>query len=377
MAQKLDLLIIRPGDHKKVYGTLSPSLAAIGPPLWAGLIAAFVREKGFSVKIIDADAEDISPENVAESADALDPRLVVFVVVGNNLSASTWLMTGAGLYHTALKKKDSGLRTMFWGLHPSALPEQTLREERSDFVCHGEGFFTITELLTKLKSDPQATKFDISGLWCLDGGNVIASAHGPIVQDLDTLPPVAWDLLPMEKYRAHNWHTFFGVLPRQPYGVIYASLGCPFNCSFCALKTLFKGKPGIRYRSPQKVIEDIDVLVQKYNVKSIKMLDECFGLKEKHVTEICDLIISRGYDLNIWAYARIDTITQGMLAKMKQAGINWLCYGIESGSKKALSGVSKGRYGSDEIRKVIQMTKDAGINILANFMLGLPDDDLE
>ncbi|MFH1581716.1 MAG: radical SAM protein [Pseudomonadota bacterium] len=377
MAQQLDLLLIRPGDQKEVYGTLSSSLAAIEPPLFAGLIAAFAREKGYSVKIIDADAEDIGPDETAERAAALNPRLVVFIVVGNNLSASTWLMTGAGLFHAALKDKAPQIKTMFWGLHASSLPEQTLREERSDFVCHGEGFYTITDLLAQLKKEPGARDLAIPGLWYLEGEKLVANSRSPVLQDLDQLPPVAWDLLPMEKYRAHNWHTFFGLLPRQPYGVIYASLGCPFNCSFCALKTLFKGKPSIRYRSPNKVIEDIDVLVNKYKVKSIKMLDECFGLREKHVVEICDLIISRGYDLNIWAYARIDTITPGMLAKMKQAGINWLCYGIESGSKKALNGVSKGKYGSDEVRQVIKMTRDAGINILANFMVGLPDDDLE
>lgn len=377
MAEQLDLLLVRPGDQKKVYGKLSSSLSAIEPPLWAVLLAAYVREKGYTVKVIDVDAEDISPEDAAAKALKYDPRLVGFIVTGNNLSASTWLMNGASLYHAALKEKAPGVKTFFWGLHAASLPERTLREEKTDFVCQGEGFFTITELLKILKNDTRTGELNVPGLWYLDGEKLVANPRAPLIKDLNELPIPAWDLLPMEKYRAHNWHCNFDEGKRKPYGVVYASLGCPFNCSFCALNKIFTGRPGIRYRNPQKVIEDIDVLVQKYNVKNIKILDECFGLREKHVTGICDLVIERGYDLNMWAYARIDTITPKMLAKMKQAGINWLCYGIESGSKKVLTGVSKGRYGSAEIRKVVQMTKEAGISILANFMVGLPDDDLE
>ncbi|MFH1379544.1 MAG: radical SAM protein, partial [bacterium] len=94
-------------------------------------------------------------------------------------------------------------------------------------------------------------------------------------------------------------------------------------------------------------------------------------------TAICDGIISRGYDLNIWAYASVDTISPKMLEKMKQAGFKWLAYGIESGSKEVLKGVAKARYEENDIRSVVQMTKDAGINVLGNFMFGLPDDDLE
>ena len=375
--RNVDLLIIRPGDKKKVYGNLSQSLAAIEPPLWAGLLAAVLREKGLSTAIIDTDAEDLSPEETATRAAEYDASLIAFVVTGNNLSASTWLMTGASLYHQAIKEKCPQTKTLFWGLHPSALPEQTIQEEHTDFVCQGEGFITLVALVKLLKTDPNPDRYDIPGLWYQKDGNAVANPPEPILKDLDSLPVVSWDLLPMDKYRAHNWHANFGVMPREPYGVLYTSLGCPFNCSFCALKGLFNGKPGIRYRSPQKVMDDIDVLVNDYGIKNIKVLDECFGLKVDHVTEICDRIIDRGYDLNIWAYASVDTIRPQMLEKMKQAGFTWLSYGIESGSKDILKGVSKARYGEHDIRSVVRMTKDAGINVLGNFMFGLPDDDLE
>jgi len=186
----------------------------------------------------------------------------------------------------------------------------------------------------------------------------------------------AWDLLPMAKYRAHNWHAFDDVDARQPYAVIYTSLGCPFNCSFCCINAIFGG-PGIRYRPPEKVAEEIDYLVRHFGVRHIKIIDEMFALKPSHVEELCDRIIALKHDLNFWVYGRIDTVRAEMLTKMKQAGINWLAYGIEACSKKVREGVSKGRFDTEQIRRVVKMTHDAGIYIVANFIFGLPDDDLE
>lgn len=121
-------------------------------------------------------------------------------------------------------------------------------------------------------------------------------------------------------------------------------------------------------------MEEIDYLVKNHNLRNIKIIDEMFVLKESHVVRLCDLIIERGYDLNIWAYARVNTVNERMLRKMKQAGIRWLAYGFESGSKKVLQAVTKG-YDLDTVGRVVQMTRDAGIYICGNYIFGLPDDD--
>lgn len=377
MGQPLDLLIIKPADTKKVYGALGESLSAIEPPLWLALIAAYVRKQNYSIKIIDVEAEGSGPEDTAIKAMTYEPVLVGFIVTGSNLSASTWHMTGAREYIKALRKKAPNAKIFIWGLHPSALPQRTLQEEQVDFVIQGEGFFTIVELLKLLKTAHQSQRrYDILGLWYRDNEKIISNPRANLISQLDELPTPAWDLLPMEKYRAHNWQCFHNPGKRSSYGVIFTSLGCPFNCAFCNLKALF-GSPGIRYRSPQKVIEDIDILVESYKVKNIKVLDECFVLNKRHVIDICDLIIERGYKLNIWAYGRIDTVDEELLKKLKQAGFNWLCYGIESANLDVRQAVAKRGFGQGDIRRAIEMTKEAGINILGNFMVGLPDDNLE
>jgi anaerobic magnesium-protoporphyrin IX monomethyl ester cyclase len=370
----VDIVLVKPGSQKQLYGELGAfNLTGIEPPLWGALLAAYLRTLGYSVVLFDAEVENWNYEQTAEKIRELNPTLVAIVVSGTNPSASTMNMTGAGAIIGHLKELAPKVKTLFTGLHPSALPRRTLVEEEVDFVCEGEGFYTLPQLLDALKTN--RGDYPIEGLWYKKDGKVVFNRRAPLVRDLDELPMPAWDLLPMIKYRAHNWHCFNNINDRQPYAVIYTSLGCPFKCSFCCINALF-GKPGIRYRSPNRVIEEIDYLVKDCNIKNIKILDEMFVLKESHVVRLCDLIIERGYDLNMWAYARVDTVNETMLSKMKQAGINWVAYGFESGSKKVLNGVNK-RYQTDRVDAVVGMTYDAGLYVCANFIFGLPDDDHE
>ncbi len=376
MTQELDLLLVNPGARKRVYSEIESSLSGIEPPLWCGLIAAFIREHGYSVEIIDAEAENWSSEYIAEKIAEYNPLLSGIIVLGSNPSAaSTPKMTATGELLTALKKKAPHIKTILGGLHPSALPERTLREEDVDFVCQGEGFYTILQLLEALKSDRKPSGYKIPGLWYIQNGGIISNPPAPLM-NLDEPPFAAWDLLSMDKYRAHNWHCFNHIDQRQPYGVIYTSLGCPFNCTYCNIHALYNGKPGIRFRSPEKVVKEIDFLVRNYKIRNFKIFDELFILRENRVMRICDLIIQGGYDLNIWAYGRVDTANKNMLNRMKQAGINWISFGFESASERVRKGVNK-KFENNIVKKVVEMTRAAGIHIIGNFIFGLPDDDFE
>lgn len=374
MSRQIDVLIVKPGSQKQLYGELNAfELTAIEPPLWGAMLAGYLRNKGYSVVMLDAELEGLTYLATAEAISEMRPLLTVIVVSGTNPSASTMNMTGAGKIAEYLREISPGLQVLFHGIHPSALPERTLREESIDFVCQGEGFYTLPDLIEALKAcDFQP---NIAGLWYLKDGKVVAGLRPPVFPDLDELPMPAWDLLDMTKYRAHNWHCLKNIHDRQPYAVISTNLGCPFNCAFCCINAIF-GRPGIRHRSPEKVIEEIDFLVENYGIRNIKIADELFALKESHVSRICDLIVERGHDLNIWAYARVDTINEKMLEKMKNAGIDWVAYGFESGSKKVLKGVTKG-YDLDKLWSVVEMTYKAGLHIGANFIFGLPDDDFD
>jgi radical SAM superfamily enzyme YgiQ (UPF0313 family) len=226
-----------------------------------------------------------------------------------------------------------------------------------------------------IRSKDTSSDYRIAGLWYKKNGVVISNPPTEPIKNLDELPLVAWDLLPMEKYRAHNWHCFSDLEDRGHYAVIYTSLGCPYNCNYCNIHALY-GKAGIRFRSPEKVMEEIDLLVNTYHIRNLKIIDELFVLNRARVKKFCDLLIERGYSLNIWAYARVDTVDESLMKTMKQAGINWLAFGIESASDTVREGVTK-RFSLDTIRNAIRITQDAGIYIMGNFIFGLPDDSPE
>ena len=383
-----DVVLVNPGARTAIYQSLGKRLTAVENPIWAGLIATFVRQRGYEVQIVDAEADELAPSQIAERVAEVKPRLVAIVVYGHQPSASTQNMTGASLACTAVRERLPDARILMLGGHVAALPERTMADEACDFVAHDEGLQTIVDLLEAHQlGDRDLSK--IRGLVYWDSGKlrqVRSNTAAPLVKDLDeNMPGVAWDLLPMDKYRAHNWHCF-GHLDREPYAAIYTTLGCPYKCSFCCIQAPFKAGEkelglketvnSYRFWSPPRVIEEIDLLVNKYGVRNIKFADEMFVLNVRHVAGICDLIIERGYDLNIWAYARVDTVKEGMLDKLKRAGVNWLAFGIEAANDRVLSDVDK-RYEIEQVYDTIARVKAAGINVIGNYIFGLPEDDVD
>jgi anaerobic magnesium-protoporphyrin IX monomethyl ester cyclase len=383
--KQLDLVLVNPSSRAQVYQSLGKSLTAVENPVWAGLMATFCRTRGLSVELIDAEAEELSAEDVAERVDCLDPVLAAVVVYGHQPSASTQIMTAAGRVCTAIKQGDPGRKVLLVGGHVAALPERTLREEAADFAAAGEGLHTLVQLVGALRS-PLPAFAGVPGLYYWDGDTIRRTPDVPLVGNLDAeMRGVAWDLLPMGRYRAHNWHCLGG-LPRQPYAALYTTLGCPYHCSFCCIQAPFKSGEragGIkestnsyRYWSPDAVLEQIDQLVNRHGIRNIKIADEMFVLNRKHVLGICDRLIERRYDLNIWAYTRVDTVKDGMLDKLKAAGFNWLAFGIEAGADRVRDNVDKS-FDREEVYDVLRRVRGAGINAIGNYIFGLPEDDRE
>jgi len=374
--EDLDLLLINVGGTKKrVYQELSKDFSATENPFWAALTAGFIRKKGFSADIIDANAENLTYEETAKLIEEKNPRLVNIVVYGQHPSASTQLMTGVSELCRTIKNINYFRKIILTGLHPSALPERTIKEEACDYVCEGEGFYTIKELLEKKNLN------EILGLWWKEGEEIKHNQRTQNIQNLtEELDDVAWDLLPMNKYKAHNWQCLDDLEQRPYYASLSTSMGCPFNCSFCSIKATFGGERRIRYWSPEWVLKQIDILVKKYNVKVIKIIDEMFVFDPKHLLAIAEGLLERNYDLNIWAYARVD-VTQRIdletFKKIRQAGFKWLCYGFEAANEAVLQDVEKGRFTKQDMLNTVDKMRKAGINVLGNFMVGLPEDNFD
>lgn len=377
----LDLLLVNAPSREAIYGDLARDLAAIEPPVWAGLIARHALDRGFTVGVLDAEAEGLSSDDTALRIAGRNPLLTAFCVYGQQPSASTQCLPGAITVAKTLRSLAPELPTVALGTHPSALPERTLREGSFDYVCQGEGPHTVTALLEALRGENRP---QVPGLWHRDrSGKITSHALAENLTDLDReLPGQAWGLLDLTRYRAHNWHLWAGD-QAGGYASVQTSLGCPFRCTFCCINAPFTagGAPsGIRYWSPASVAAQIANLVNQHGITNVKIPDEMFCLNRQHVWQICQHLIDLklGDKLNLWAYARVDTVKDHqMLAKMRVAGFRWLGIGVESGSKHVRDGVEKGRFDDDAIQQAINRVRGAGIAVAANYIFGLPDDTLE
>ena len=386
--KQLDVLFIHTNAAGKTYQQLSENLSAIEPPIWAGLLANHTRMKGHETKILDCEAERLTCLASANEILCHDARLNIFVVYGQQPSASTQNMAGVNETLNYLKSLSPDTKTLLVGLHPSALARKTLTEENSDFVCQGEGPETIIGLLEC--SDMTDTKQlrSIPGLWYREAGKIYCTKPAQIIKQSDLqneLPGMAWDLLPMSKYRTSNWHAMTNNNDRGNFASIYTSLGCPFRCSFCCINAPFGnnnlenwdyGRNKFRFWNPDFIIEEFDKL-HKMGIKNIKIADEMFVMNKDHFLELCKKIIDRKYQFNIWAYARIDTVKEEYLDTLKQAGVNWLALGIESGNTAVRKDVVKGKFTEVKIKDLVEKIQDAGINVIGNFIFGLPEDDID
>ena len=377
----IDALFITPRSRLEVYQGLSNEYAAIEPPVWSSLIANYLIKRNYNVKILDAEAENLSHEETAEKILKLNPKLAVFMIYGQQPSASTQCMPGGNKTCKKLNEISSNeIKSVVVGTHASALPKQTLEEEPYTYVCQGEGRLTIKNLIDFFDGKINDIK-KIPGLWYFDKDkNLSFNPQAKMFEQLDEdLPGQAWKLLDMTKYKAHNWHSFGRLGSRNLYASLQTSLGCPFKCTFCCINAPFE-RNTIRFWSPKHIAKQIKFLVEEYNILDIKIPDEMFVLNPKQVIGLCDEIIKLGYGdkLNFWAYARIDTLEDDeMLKKMQKAGIRWLGLGIESSSKHVRDGVIKGRFDNYDIEGIVKKVRSMGFYVGANYIFGLPDDTLD
>ena len=378
----IDILIITPSSAS-LYQNLQQEFSAKETNIWAGLLANAVR-KDHSVIIYDMEIERPSADGFYQTVKDIDPRLVLFVVTGQNPNASTAAMAGAIESSSVLGQE---FKIGFVGPHVNALPLEVLEQHSEiDIVFTNEGVYALKNLLQTDLSDNNIKS--IKGIAYRDSSGSIHINPPEIIVpqerlELD-LPGVAYDLMPpLNKYRTSSWHANYIDEDRSPFASIYTSLGCIYKCEFCMINIINREDNGplkvasdfnkFRFWNPEFTIQQFDYLAQQ-GVKQIKVADEMWVLKPKHFMTLCDLLIERDYGFNIWAYTRIDTVKPQYLEKLKAAGVNWLAIGIEAGNQQIRREITKGKFEDINIREVTTMIQDAGINVVANYIVGLGHD---
>lgn len=396
MNRKLDVLFINPDSSAKAYQGLAAVYSAIEPPTWSLLLAESCRSKGFGVGILDCDAERLSLQQSVRRVNEADPRLVVFVVYGQNPNSGTTSMIGALALAKELKNIHPEYSICFVGSHTSALPMEVLSHDCVDIVLLNEGVYALHDLL---KGNLQEDLSKVKGIGYKKTGPAgfkMPSLNAPQVvvpqdrMDID-LPGYAWDLLPyrvkpLDLYRAHFWHAEFDHGKRTPFAAIYTSLGCNFACNFCMINIVNRvdngeeidssHSRGMRFWSPEWVSREMRKLANM-GVRTLRISDEMFFLNRKYYSPILQNAIDEDFGFNMWTYSRIDTVRKDALELFKRAGVNWLALGIEAGNQMVRQEVSKGSFQEVNIREVCKTINDADIKIISNYIFGFPEDTMQ
>lgn len=391
----IDCLFIVPSNAKEIYQQLSIfNYTGVENPTWGILLAGSIQKRGFRPAILDTNAEQLTDEQTLERIRQLNPRLICILLYGANVNSGICSMSGATRLSKFLKTNNVNTPISYIGTYVQSLPLKSLNEESSiDFCFTNEGVRALWNILALQNIDVNNLD-NIKGIAWRKNGKAMMNPPEEVVTDLDNDLDYAWELLPQKQkpldlYRSPLWHSSYLEELRSPYAAIQTSLGCRFSCEFCHINMINRndnaeiGIAGnyskMRYFSPEVIVKQFDKLYEM-GVHTIKITDELFMLDKRYYIPLCKMLKDRGYGkyFRLWIYSRCDSLgNPETLQLVKDAGVKWIALGIESANRNIRLEVSKGKFQDVDIKKVVQQIHDAGIEVMANFMVGMPSETLE
>ncbi len=344
------------------FGSVYDDLKMV--PTGIAYLAAFVRQAGIEVRILDQYAECLLMDEVVALIEEFDPDLI-------GLSATTPNYFAAIAFTKAIKRKFPEIPTVLGGYHPSVLPRETLQERCVDYVIRDEAEYSLLRLCEALDGGDEQRFGNIHGLsYKTDSGQV----HNEKTKSLklDDMPFPAYDLLPMHLYSSPSFTKF-----ASPVYQMIASRGCPFSCTYC-INAELNVSAKYRRRSIKSVADEMEFLIDKFGAKQIQFWDPIFPLGQKHAFEFCEEIMRRSLQNRVcWnSGTRADSVTEEMIEIMVAAGCKGIGFGIESGVPELLRSVNK-KLELNKVGEVCKIARKKGLVVAASFIIGFPGETTE
>ncbi|MEM5816023.1 MAG: radical SAM protein [Candidatus Aenigmatarchaeota archaeon] len=330
---------------------------AIIPPYSLLWIGGILKNEGFEVELIDANRFKIDYTRLKEILKERDFDVVLFRFTPTTFE---WDMKVASI----VKELRRNSLTIGLCLTLKDFPKEVLERAKDlDIYIPQEWESVVPELLKAMKTGKDLS--EVRGLAFKSDGSIIITEKVPPIKNYDSLPLPAYDLLPSLKgYRAN-----FPVPRGKNFMIIYTSKGCPFQCSYCTVaRTPFKIK------SPKRVIEELKLLYEKYDVRVVSFFDETFTINRDRVIKICEYIKEELPELRWYCNTRVELVDLELLQIMYEGGCRGIAFGVESGSQRILDNVKKGNTVMDAENAII-WAKSVGIKVFTSFIFGLPGEN--
>ena len=339
------------------YGELA-SVGATLPHLGLLMLAAVLRNAGHRVRILDASAQSTGYEDTLKEAKKFQPDIIALTAVTPSIIKTVKLAS-------MMKEIYPFIPIVIGGPHFTAVPEETLSDYPVfDYGVVGEGEETIIELVEALSAGRIPS--NVYGLVFRENGKVRFSPPRPPINDMDSLPFPAWNLL---DGFPHNYHPALFKYKKLPSTHIISARGCPNKCIFCDTSVFSRQ---IRFHGAEYVLEMIAYLVKNFGIKEIIFEDDQFLIKKQRVARICEGILKTKWNISWCCSGRVNSVNDpGLLGLMKRSGCWQISYGIESGNQKILD-FAKKAITINQIEKAVRLTHEAGILSKGYFIFGLP-----
>lgn len=295
--------------------------------------------------------------------------------INNGVSCVGITCSTGNMIHHALeiskyvKDKAPEIPVVWGGPHPSLLPEQTLATSKDiDIVVVNEGDETFFELVKAIKG--KGSLQEVKGIYYKDvkDTKVRSSSPKPLIKDLNSLAPIPYHLIQMDKYSSIQ------TTSKKTKSIdIMSSRGCPFNCGFCSIPVI----PGRHWRAKtvERMLEEIEFLKKHYNINEYYYIDDNFMVDLKRVERFADALLSENMNI-LWGLqgARVESIMKtspAVLDKLEKAGLTELSVGVESGNPRILEIIDK-RIELDDVMEINRKLKGRSFQIKFNFIIGFP-----
>lgn len=328
------------------------SWAAIWPPLTLAILASIAKKYG-EVRMIDWNVEEMSLDAMIQTTVSFAPDIVV--------SCPTFPSIDSDAFFARKVKEGCPNAVMLgFGVFFTLLEEKSLQDiEGYDVAIFGEPEETFEEFLVNYQSTGKT--IPIQGLIWREADQVKKGDTRPFIQNIDTIPMAARDLLRNERYKLPN--------NGRPFTLVNVARGCPYSCVFCTAN-IYYGKK-LRHHSVEYVINEIEFCIKEHGIKDFLFWEEVFTLEKSFGIALCDEIIKRGLNISWMTTTRADLIDEDILIKMKSAGCVLLGMGIESCSQEILNNVKKNET-VEQIVNAVNLCKKIKIPTMGHFIFGLP-----
>ncbi|MDY6968754.1 MAG: radical SAM protein [Spirochaetota bacterium] len=324
------------------------------PPFGLMSLGAYLLERGIEVRIEDYIITPYSIEAIKNSIGSFNPDVVGATGVTMNINNALRLLKDC-------KSINPDVITAIGGPHVTFDSDKILHENiYVDYIIRGEGELTFTELLEKI--DSKSSVDNIKGISYRKGDRIINNESRPFIEDINVLPFPARNLIQLNKYKALGF----------PINMV-TSRGCPFECIFCVGSRMMGRK--VRYFKVDRVVDEFEQLAS-LGFNQINIVDDLFTSNKERCIAICNEIIDRKIKHSWNAFARVNTVSKDLLEKLKEAGCNLICFGIESGNQNILNTIKK-KITLEQVHNAINLCNDVGIEPMCSYIMGLPGENKE